>query len=229
MATRRERILRLLEHRGGLTDREITDQLEGHSALQQPINQLCRRMAAQKIIIRKKRKDGLIGNYLASKVNHQKDNSTPILQQPKQSPPPSISKENRHIETESLKKLVSLGFEKAGRWFWEGDDLNFELTQHAKETDILYAFVVDREVKYIGKSIQTLYKRIYFYKNCGPSQRTNIRVRDKIRKCLQQGSQVLIYAFVQKFPLMYQDIPINIAAGIEDNLISHIKPEWNLR
>jgi len=229
MATRRERILRLLEHTSGLTDREITDQLEGHSAHQQPINQLCRRMAAQKIIIRQKRYDGLIGNYLASKMNHQKDYSIAIEHQPKQPSRSTGTKENQNIETESLKKLVSLGFERAGRWFWEGKDLNFELNQHSKEKDILYAFIVDGKVKYIGKTLQTLHKRIYFYKNCGPSQRTNIRVREKIRTCLKQGSQVLIYALVQKMPLMYQDIAINIAAGIEDNLIAHVNPEWNLR
>lgn len=229
MATRRERILRLLEHSSGMTDREITDQLEGHSALQQPINLLCRKMAAQKIIIRQKRHGGLIGNYLASKMNHQKNYKTPSRHQQKQPSGLSSNKENQNKEAESLRKLISLGFERVGSWFWEGDDLNFELTQHAKEKNILYAFIVDGTVMYIGKSILTLHKRIYFYKNCGPSQRTNIRVRDKIRTCLKQGSQVLIYAFVQKVPLMYQDIAINIAAGIEDNLIAYIKPEWNLR
>ena len=67
MVTRRDLILRLLEHTDGLTDREITDQLEGHSSPQQPVNQLCRRMQTQKILVRKKRADGLIGNYLIRK------------------------------------------------------------------------------------------------------------------------------------------------------------------
>ena len=129
----------------------------------------------------------------------------------------------------TLKKIITLGFEKVGRWFWEDDDLNFELSRHAKEKNILYAFVVDGKVMYIGKSIQTLHKRIYLYKNCGPSQRTNIRVRDKLRESLKSGFQVLIYAFVQKMPLKYQDIPINLAAGLEDNLITVLRPEWNIR
>ena len=130
---------------------------------------------------------------------------------------------------QSLKRLKSLGFEQVGRWFWDGDDLNFEIKKHAKERDILYAFVVDGDVKYLGKSVQELYRRIYPYKNCGPTQRTNIRIREKLRTCLKNGSQVLIYAFVQKIPLMYQDISINLAAGLEDNLIAAIRPEWNIR
>lgn len=229
MATRRERILRLLEHTDGLTDREITDQLEGHSALQQPINQLCHRMEDQKILVRKVRPDGLIGNYLARKgqLTVQIPTRKETLQTKRE---PQIHKETAgQPPGESLKKILSMGFERVGRWFWDGEDLNFELTQHQSEKDILYAFVVDGEVKYLGKSIQALHKRIYLYKNCGPSQRTNIRVRDKLRGCLKNGSQVLIYAFVQKIPLMYQNIPINLAAGLEDNLIATIRPEWNLR
>lgn len=229
MATRRERILRLLEHGDGLTDREITDQLEGHSALQQPINQLCHRMEDQKILVRRRRADGLIGNYLVRKG--QSAVQTPLKKETlhtKQEPRVQ-SKTSLQKPGKTLQKIISLGFEQVGRWFWDEDDLNFEITQHAKERDILYAFVEDGEVKYLGKSIQTLHKRIYLYKNCGPSQRTNIRVRQKLRACLKNGSQVLIYAFVQKMPLMYQDIPINLAAGLEDNLIASIKPEWNIR
>lgn len=229
MASRRERILRLLEHTDGLTDREITDQLEGHSAPQQPINQLCHLLQGQKILVRKKRADGLIGNYLVKNANptlkskpREHSHTIPTTR-------PSFEKAQVKQPGETLQKLISLGFEQVGRWFWDGDDLNFELNQHQSEKDILYAFVVDGEVKYIGKSVLTLHKRIYFYKNCGPTQRTNIRVRDKLRTCLKNGSQVLIYAFVQKMPLMYQDIPINLAAGLEDNLIAKIQPEWNIR
>ena len=229
MATRRERILRLLEHGDGLTDREITDQLLGHGESQQYTNQLCRQMEAKNILARRKRADGLIGNYLVRKGQ----SPTKIVEK-KESLQPKKPTYHQDVPQPqktggSLKKLISLGFEQVGRWYWDGDDLNFELTKHQSERDILYAFVVDGEVKYLGKSIQSLHKRIYLYKNCGPSQRTNIRVREKLRTYLKNDSQVLIYAFVQKMPLMYQDIPINLAAGLEDNLIAAIRPEWNLR
>ena len=229
MATRRERILRLLGHSSGLTDREITDQLEGHSAPQQPINTLCRKMAAKKIIIRKKRHDGLIGNYLPNKMHVNQYQRPAKKKSEERILRTSETKNHTQIENESLQRLISLGFERAGRWFWERDNLDFKLTQFSNEVDILYAFVVDGDPKYIGKSVQTLYKRIYFYKNPGPSQRTNIRVNEKLNECLKQGSSIDIYIFVQKMPLMYLDIPINLAAGLEDNLISSLKPEWNLR
>lgn len=73
MAFRRERIIRLLEYYPGLSDREITDQLEGHSENQQPINQLCRKLDGQGILLRKKRSDNLIGNYLVHPSGNMKN------------------------------------------------------------------------------------------------------------------------------------------------------------
>ena len=60
------KIVSLLEHDPGLTDREITDSLNGHSAPQQPINQKCRDLEIRGVLVRRKRKDNLIGNYLAA-------------------------------------------------------------------------------------------------------------------------------------------------------------------
>ena len=56
----------LLGHTPGLTDREITDSLNGHSSPQQPTNQKCRDLEGRGVLVRRKRKDGLIGNFLAS-------------------------------------------------------------------------------------------------------------------------------------------------------------------
>jgi hypothetical protein len=47
----------------GMTDREITNQLRGRSVVQQPINQAARALEAKGRLVRRKRSDGLIGNY----------------------------------------------------------------------------------------------------------------------------------------------------------------------
>lgn len=74
MSTLAERIIRLLETNPGLTDREITDSLEGHSAPQQPVNQKCHALKQRGLLARRKRSDdGLIGNYLVG----QKGDRTP--------------------------------------------------------------------------------------------------------------------------------------------------------
>lgn len=131
--------------------------------------------------------------------------------------------------TDSLQQLLSLGFEEVGHWFLEGDKVTFALNKSEKEANILYSFVVDGEVKYIGKSVQTLHKRMYLYKQGGGSQITNIRNKAQIKSCLERGQQVKIYVLVPDLQLNYKGMPINVAAGLEDSLILMHKPEWNKR
>lgn len=59
-----QKILALLSQMDGLTDREITDRLFGKGKAQQPVNNAARRLAKGGRLTRKRREDGLIGNYL---------------------------------------------------------------------------------------------------------------------------------------------------------------------
>jgi hypothetical protein len=61
-----KQITHLLTSNEGLSDREITDLLRGREAPQQPINQICRNLQRRGIVIRRKRQDGLLGNYLTT-------------------------------------------------------------------------------------------------------------------------------------------------------------------
>jgi hypothetical protein len=64
MTTLPKQILSLIVKHPGLTDREITNALRGVGALQQPINQAARSLESQGVLLRLKRDDGLIGNYM---------------------------------------------------------------------------------------------------------------------------------------------------------------------
>jgi hypothetical protein len=48
------------------SDREIADRLCGVCQPQQPINSICRRLAGKKLIVRRNRQDGILGNYLSN-------------------------------------------------------------------------------------------------------------------------------------------------------------------
>ena len=63
MANLTDQILQLISKSAGMTDREITSQLRGASAPQQPINQTARGLESKGLVVRRKRADGLIGNY----------------------------------------------------------------------------------------------------------------------------------------------------------------------
>jgi len=137
---------------------------------------------------------------------------------------------SRRIQTaDTVQFLLELGFEEVGEWLIEEDSLQFSLTRHRNEQNILYAFVVQGEVKYIGKSNLTLSRRMNGYKQPGPTQNTNIRINSRIKDLLHKNISVQILAFVEKEKILYRGVPINLAAGLEDNLIARVRPQWNLR
>lgn len=63
MTTLPQQILDLLATSPGLTDRQIANALRGDCSPQQPINQAARALEAKKKLVRRKRIDGLTGNY----------------------------------------------------------------------------------------------------------------------------------------------------------------------
>jgi len=126
-----------------------------------------------------------------------------------------------------LVSLSNLGFEFIGEWILEFDTIDFRLQKHKDRSNILYAFVVDEKIMYVGKSTQTLYKRMMGYKNPGPTQSTNINNNARIHKTLSDNRPVKIYVFVQDQDYYYRGVKVNLAAGLEDNLIDLFKSSWN--
>lgn len=128
----------------------------------------------------------------------------------------------------NIECIVGLGFEYVGDWLLSNNSLHYSLSRYTEERDTLYAFVSGREIKYIGRSAVTLTQRLNGYRMPGPTQKTNIRIRYLIIELLKKGMSVTIYAFVQRHRLLYKGFPVNLAAGLENALIKHFKPEWNM-
>jgi hypothetical protein len=120
--------------------------------------------------------------------------------------------------------LQSLGFEYAGEWKLDFCKLKCFLQRHQSKNHILYAFVCDYQVFYIGKSILALSKRMMGYQNPGPTQRTNIHNHARLLELLQQGKRVEIFVFAPTERLDDKGIPVDLAAGLEDNLIELLSP-----
>jgi len=131
--------------------------------------------------------------------------------------------------TDHLQFLLTLGFEEVGAWFLEGNSVQFRLAKNENEQNILYAFVVQGIVKYLGKSTMTLRARMNGYRNPGPTQTTNLNNNARIRELLQKGTPVKIFALVPKEEIRYKGFMMNNAAGLEDNLLAQIRPPWNNR
>ena len=126
-----------------------------------------------------------------------------------------------------MNRLLEIGFEPAGHWLLESDKLKFELTRHSTQTNILYAFVCDGQVKYVGKTVRTLKMRMSGYKNPGATQTTNINNHRRICELLYAGVAIEILALPDSGLLHYGQFHLNLAAALEDDIIRKIDPEWN--
>jgi hypothetical protein len=126
-----------------------------------------------------------------------------------------------------MNRLLEIGFQPVGHWRMDADVPTLDLKALAAIRNILYAFVTDGEVKYIGKTTQPLKTRMLGYQRPAPTQTTNIRNNRNIRELLKQGKSVDIFALPDNGLLHYGAFHINLAAGLEDGLIAKINPEWN--
>lgn len=126
-----------------------------------------------------------------------------------------------------MNQLLEIGFEPAGHWLLENNKLKLELTRHSAQKNILYAFVCDGQIKYVGKTIRTLAARMSGYKNPGQTQTTNINNNRRIKEHLANNVAVEIFALPDNGLLHYGQFHLNLAAALEDDIIRVINPEWN--
>ena len=126
-----------------------------------------------------------------------------------------------------MNRLLDIGFQFAGHWVTEGGVLQIALRQYGEQRNILYAFICDGEVKYVGQSMQTLRKRMGGYIKPAPDSSTNIKNNQNIRELLAAGTAVDVYVLPDNGLMHYGPYHLNLAAGLEASLISSLKPAWN--
>ena len=105
--------------------------------------------------------------------------------------------------------------------------VKYQLISNHSTKDVLYAFISNGVVKYIGKTTMQLKKRMDGYQEPHSTQTTNCRVNQKIKEILSSDQPVDIFILVDNNLLKYGDFKIKLAAGLEDTLIYEISPEWN--
>jgi hypothetical protein len=79
----------------------------------------------------------------------------------------------------------------------------------------------------LGRPLSPLKKRMYGYQNPSPTQNTNVKGNAFLKEILDSGNTIEIYALPDHGLLHFGDFHINLAAGLEDSLISKLKPKWN--
>jgi hypothetical protein len=97
------------------------------------------------------------------------------------------------ILMDSLNRLTAMGFIECGEWVAAEDQLLSKLLKCADAQNILYAFVVDDVVMYIGKTVQSLRARMQGYRTPGQTQLTNVRNNQNLRNALGAAWQSMYF------------------------------------
>lgn len=126
-----------------------------------------------------------------------------------------------------MNRLLEIGFSSAGHWLLETNTLEYTLAKHSNQRNVLYAFVSDGQVMYVGKTAQALRQRMYGYSKPHESQVTNLKNHNNIRALLAQGVAVDILALPDNGLVRFGQFHLNLAAALEDDLIRVIRPPWN--
>jgi len=128
-------------------------------------------------------------------------------------------------------ELIKVGFRASGEWVLDTAEISVKLlpgeTNNFLHTKALYAFIHDEKILYIGKTTLSVKNRFRGYANPGSSQSTNQKVNAAIRSLLEGKKRVEILIFFTKEQLLWNGIPVNLAAGLEDGLIQLAQTKLN--
>ena len=131
------------------------------------------------------------------------------------------------MDKPAIERLLEIGFERAGYWELVDDEPQVEVQRYANAANVLYAFVSDRELLYIGRSGRSLQLRMRGYQNGGPPRSTRERNRERIIAMLVIGHPIDLYVMPDPGNLHYGSFRVNLAAGLQYSLIEALNPPWN--
>jgi len=141
----------------------------------------------------------------------------------------------------SLENFRKFGFREVGKWERdknEDGEISFlvkkgETEQNRKEW--VYAFVVDKEVMYVGQTKKTLKERMGGYENPYESQGRNRRGNGQIKDVLNEDhKEVFVYAIslneikTKKINIVGEEIFLKTTDAFEMIVIGEMNPDWNI-
>jgi len=116
-------------------------------------------------------------------------------------------------------------FEKIGEFVLENNIPERKLDPSIKITDrldLVYAFLVNDQCKYIGKTIQGYSRPVGYHKN-----KVMKTTHEGILQSLTSNFTVEIFVRSQNVSIEFDGLKLNIIEPIEQALISLYNPEWN--
>src|SRR5262245_16661550 len=130
-----------------------------------------------------------------------------------------------------VSRLIAIGFTRAGRVVLKPEEAKGIIFasgfEYYKTPRVLYAFVADETVLYVGYTERPLGRRLSAYTKRGPDRGKDAKRHDKAQALLQGGTGIDIYALANDEKLTRGEFPIDWAAGLESSIIHMLQPPWN--
>lgn len=126
-----------------------------------------------------------------------------------------------------MNRLLEIGFEHAGSWVLDNGVLSLQLVRYGEQKNVLYSFIEEGELRYVGKTVRTLRQRMAGYQRPSSSQLTNVRVNRLLVDSLAKGADVEVLVLPDNGLMHYGQFHLNLAAGLEDSIIALLNPLWN--
>lgn len=135
-------------------------------------------------------------------------------------------------------ELIKYDFIKVGKCQLNGRYVSGVETvlNQFKDERVIYCFVVDDIIKYIGicdGQNRTLIERMKKYTSRASHQKNNtgtsLQIIKKIKKCLEERKTIEIYALKPPNNYNYKILKIDLVRGLEYPLIERFRPSWNKR
>ena len=141
----------------------------------------------------------------------------------------------------SLEVLKSYLFQQVGHW----ELAEYKSTAHLSHLrgmhfvldaafddrgGVVYAFVIDHDVAYIGETSKRMRNRFVSYRYGNPLERdTDNRVKIELTEALLRGTAVTVWALVPKatIPLGAQVLEMSASKPVEEWLIQSLNPPLN--
>ncbi len=132
---------------------------------------------------------------------------------------------------DALTRIMNIGFEYVGFWleseFKSGKISSILSAPWGTKTEVLYAFVEEKSVLYVGYTARRLSRRFTSYENPGQRSSTDMKICGNIKKKLEASIQIDIYALQNDIETSRGEFDVNVAAGLEKSIIRALEPRWN--
>jgi hypothetical protein len=126
-----------------------------------------------------------------------------------------------------LTRLLHVGFRYVGEWYLANKKLGFTLLSENDSRNLVFAFVSENEILYIGGITMSFKRLLYGYRKPSATQCSCAILNTLISGHLQDGGIIEIYALADHGLLHVGTSCIDIVSVLEDSLILDLKPKWN--